>query len=68
MTASKIITGKCLINTDGTVRQGFTLKFYSPPLFMRGDYGCLKAKTFPITTDCYTIIITPGTIKLAHRI
>lgn len=66
MTASKIITGKCLINSDGTLRRGFTLKFYSLPLFMREDYFCLKAKTFPITTDCYTVII-PGTIKLAHH-
>lgn len=67
MTASKIITGKCLINSDGTLRRGFTLKFYSLPLFMRGDYSCLKAETFPITTGCYTVII-PGTIKLAHQV
>lgn len=66
MTACEIITGKCLINSDGTLRRGFTLKFYSLSLFMRGDYSRLKAKTFPITTDCYTVIIL-GTIKLAHQ-
>lgn len=66
MTASKIITGKSLINSDGTLRQGFTLKFYLLLLFMSGDYPCLKEKTFPITTDCYTVIIC-GTIKQAHQ-
>lgn len=66
MTASKIITGKSLINSDGTLKQGFILKFYLLPLFMSGDYPCLKEKTFPITTDCYTVIIC-GTIKRAHQ-
>lgn len=47
MTASKIVRGKSLINSDGTLRQGFTLKFYSLPLFMTGDNPCLKEKTFP---------------------
>lgn len=66
MTACEIITSKCLINSDGTLRRGLTLKFYLLSLFMREDYSCLKAKTFPITTDCYTVIIL-GTIKLAHQ-